>query len=185
MVDPVLGEKRRKKQSTDISRENRWKNLRAGRKERILARKNNNSGTLENNITDENEINRASKLTEEIAMSLITKKVDVPSISTSSELSICHIDNESISIAGWIGFKRIMWGRLPPRSPCSTSSQSSSIRSRSRSRSSLARSSSCATPQLVIRSAYGRVAKTDDAIVVLKESLVWKSISDECFESGI
>ena len=183
MVDPVLGEKWCKKRSTDISREDRWKNLRAGRKERILARKNNNSGILESNITDKNKINRASKLTEEIAMSLITKKVDVPSISTSSELSMCHIDNGSISIAGWIGFKRIIWGRLPPRSPCSASSQSSSIRSRSRS--SLARSSSCATPQLAIRSTCGRVAKTDDAIVVLRESLVWKSMSDEYFESGI
>ena len=79
--------------------------LRAGRKERILARKNNNSGSLENNIMNEYNNNRDFKLSEEIAMSLVSKKVDVPSISTSSEISMCHIDNGSISIADWIGFK--------------------------------------------------------------------------------
>ena len=77
---------------------------------------------------------------------------------------MCHIDNGSISIADWIAFKRIMWGRLPPTSPpsASISSQSGSIRSRSSSR---------ATPQLVIRSLCDRVAKTDDSIVILKETL--------------
>ena len=114
-------------------------------------------------------------------MSLVTKKVDVPSISTSSELSMCHIDNESISIADWIGFKRIIWGRLPSRSLCSASSQSSSIRSRSRS--SLARSSSRATHQLVIRSSCDRVVKMDDTIVVLKESRIWSQEVDIIFDS--
>ena len=66
MVDPVSMEKLRKKGDVDISRENRWIQLKAGRKDRILARKNTISG----------------KLTEEIALLLVTKKVDVPSIST-------------------------------------------------------------------------------------------------------
>ena len=99
MVDPVSVKKLRKKRCTNISRENRWKNLRAGWKKRILTRKNNNSGSLENNITDKNKINRASKLTDEIAISLVSKKVDVLAISISSEMSMCHIDNGSISIA--------------------------------------------------------------------------------------
>ena len=94
MIDQVSMEKLRKKGPVDISRENRWIKLRAGRKERILKRKNNIS----------------QKLTEDIALSLVTKKVDVPSISTSSEISMLHIDNGSISIADWICFKRIIWG---------------------------------------------------------------------------
>ena len=93
MVDPALGEKRRKKRCINIGRENRWKKLRAGWKERILKRKNNNSGSLENNIMNEYNNNRDFKLTEDIAISLVSKKVDVPSISTSSEISMCHIDN--------------------------------------------------------------------------------------------
>ena len=104
MVDPVLGEKRH----INIGRDKRWKKLRAGWKKRILKRKNNNSGSLENNIMNQYNNNRDFELTEEIAMSLVSKKVDVPSISTSSEISMCHIDNESISIAHWIGFKRII-----------------------------------------------------------------------------
>ena len=156
----------------NIGRENRWKKLRAGRKERILKQKNKNSGSLENNIMNEYYNNWDFKLTEEIVMSLVSKKVDVPLISTSSEISMRHIDNRSISIADWIGFKRIFWRRLSPRSPpsASISSQSSSIRSRSSSRT---------TPQLVTRSLYDRLAKTDNTIVILKELLAWKSMSDE------
>lgn len=77
-------------------------------------------------------------MTEEIAMSLVSKKVDVPSISSSSEMSIYHIDNGSISITDWIGVKRIIWGRSPLRSLRRDSFQSGS----SRSCSFLARSSS-------------------------------------------
>ena len=133
--------------------------MRADRKERILKRKNNNSGSSENNIMNEYNNNRDFKLTDEIAMSLVSKKVDVPSISISSEISMCHIDNGSISIADSIGFKRIIWGRLPPISPSSASlsSQSGSIRSRS---------SSHATPQLIILSLCDRLAKTDYALVI-------------------
>ena len=76
-------------------------------------------------------------------------------------------------------FNRIISERLPPGSSLVVSSQSSSIRSRSRSRPSLAESSSRATPQLAIRSLCDRVAKTDDSIVILKETLAWKSMSDE------
>ena len=86
MVDPALGEKRRKKRYINIDRENRWKKLRAGGKERILKRKNNNSGSLEKNIMNEYNNNRDFKLTEEIAMSLVSKKVDAPSTSTLSEI---------------------------------------------------------------------------------------------------
>ena len=63
--------------------------LKAGRKDKIFARKNKISGTL----------------TEEIALSLVTKKVDVPSISTSSEIAMLYIDNGSIPIADWIFFQ--------------------------------------------------------------------------------
>ena len=66
---------------------------------------------------------------------------------------------------------------MPPESSLVASSQSSSIRSRSRS--FLAEYPSHATPQLVIRSLCDRVAKTDDAIVILKESLACKSMSNE------
>ena len=72
--------------------------MRVGLKERILARKNSNLGSLEYN-TDGNNNNRDSELKEEIAMSLVLKKVDVLSISYSSEISMYHIDNRSISIA--------------------------------------------------------------------------------------
>ena len=107
-------------------------------------------------------------------MSLVSKRGDVPSFSTSSEIYMCPIDDGLISIADWIGFKRTIWGRLPLISPHIVSSQSGSIRSRS----SLVRSPSRATPQLIIRSLCDRVAKTDGVIVILKESLVWKSMSD-------
>ena len=76
MIDQVSMEKLRKKGSVDISRENRWVQLKAGRKERILKRKNNNSGSLENNIMNEYNNNRDFKLSEEIAMSLVSKKVE-------------------------------------------------------------------------------------------------------------
>ena len=99
MVDSDLGEKWRKKWCINIGRENRWKKLRAGRKEKILKRKNNNSGSLKYNIMNEYNNNRDFKLTEKIAMLLVSKKVDVLSISTSSEISMCHINNRSISIA--------------------------------------------------------------------------------------
>ena len=78
--------KRHKKRCINIGGENSWKKLRAGRKERILKRKNNNSGSLEKNIMNEYNNNRDFKLTEEIAMSLVSKKVDVPSTSTLSEI---------------------------------------------------------------------------------------------------
>ena len=65
----------------------------------ILARKSSNSGSLEYK-TDGNINNRESKLTEEIVIPLVSKNVDVPSISSSSEISIYHLDNGSISIAG-------------------------------------------------------------------------------------
>ena len=122
MVDPVLGGKLRKKWCVNISRENTWEKLRAGRKERIMGRKNNNSGSLEFNNTDGNNNNWDSKLMDEIAILSVSKKVDVPSLSTSSEIYMFHIDNRSISIADWIGSKRIMWGRLPSRYPLSVSS---------------------------------------------------------------
>ena len=50
-------------------------------------------------------------------MSLVLKKVDVSLINTSSETSMYHIDNRSISIADYINFKRIMWEQLPSRFP--------------------------------------------------------------------
>ena len=54
---------------------------------------------------------------ENIAMLLVTQELNAPPVSTTSELSISHIDNGSISIAVWIAYKRIIWGRLPPRPP--------------------------------------------------------------------
>ena len=122
MVDPVLGGKLRKKWCVNISRENTWEKLRADRKERILGRKNNNSGSLEFNNTDGNNNNCDSKLMNEIAILSVSKKVNVPLISTSSKISMCHIDNRYFSIADWIGFKRIIWERLPSRYPLSVSS---------------------------------------------------------------
>ena len=110
-------------------------------------------------------------------MSLVSKKADVPSISSSSDKSIHHIDNGSISIADQIGFKRINWGRLPPKSSRHDSSQSGC--SRSRSRSSHARSSSRSTHHLVILFTCESVVKMDDTIVVWKESLVRKLILDD------
>ena len=96
---------------------------------------------------------------------------------------MCHIDNGSISIADWIGFKRIIWGCLSSSSPPNVSSQSDSIRFRSRS--SLAESSFRSTPQLVIRSLCKRVAKTVDVIVVLKKKITCLEFDvRRVFESG-
>ena len=64
----------------------------------ILARKSSNSGSLEYK-TNGNINNRESKLTEEIVIPLVSKNVDVPSISSPSEISMYHLDNGSISIA--------------------------------------------------------------------------------------
>ena len=66
MVDPVLGEELRKRRCMDISKEDSWKN--------------DNSGLLEFNNMDRNNNNWDSKLTEEIAMSLVSKKEDVQSV---------------------------------------------------------------------------------------------------------
>ena len=68
----------------------------------ILTRKSSNSGSLEYK-TDGNINNRESKLTEEIAIPLVSKNVDVPSISSPSEISMYHLDNGLISIAGGSG----------------------------------------------------------------------------------
>ena len=68
----------------------------------ILARKSSNSGSLEYK-TDGNINNRKSKLTEEITIPLVSKNVDVPSISSPSEISMYHLDNGLISIAGGSG----------------------------------------------------------------------------------
>ena len=89
----------------NISRENRCNKLRTGWKERIFARENSYYGSLEYNM-DGNNNNWDSNLTEEIAMPLISKKVDVPSISSSSETSIYRIDNELASMPNSIDFKR-------------------------------------------------------------------------------
>ena len=68
----------------------------------ILTRKSSNSGSLEYK-TDGNINNRESKLTEEIVIPLVSKNVDVPSISSPSEISMYHLDNGSISITGGSG----------------------------------------------------------------------------------
>ena len=68
----------------------------------ILARKSSNSRSLEYK-TDGNINNRESKLTEEIVIPLVSKNVDVPSISSPSEISMYHLDKGSISIAGGSG----------------------------------------------------------------------------------
>ena len=93
------------------------------RRERVLARKKNHalfSRSLEDTSVD----------VEGIAMLLVTQELNVPPVSTISELSIYHIDNGSILIADWTTYKRIIWGRLPPRPPPENDSSSNSSSSR-------------------------------------------------------
>ena len=133
-------------------------------RERVLARKKNHaysSGSSKETSAD----------VENIAMLLVTQGLNVPPASTTSELPISHIENKSISIAGWIVYKRIIWGRLPPRHPPENDSSSNSSSSR--------RLISRSIPQPVLRSVCERAPKTDDVIVVLRESLVWKSIASK------
>ena len=152
------------KQRRNVSRNSRHKKLDMSRKERVLARKKNHaysSGSFE-----EKKANIKN-----IAMLLVTQEFNVPPISTTSELSISHIDNGSISIADWIAYKRIIWGRLPPRPPPKNDSSSNSSSSR--------RLISRSVPQPVLHSICERATKTDDAIAVLRESLVWKSMASK------
>ena len=101
-------------------------------------------------------------------MLLVTQELNVPLVSTTSELSISHTENGLDSIADWIAHKRIIWERLPPRPPPDSYSSSNSSSSR--------RLISRSVPQPVLYSVCKRATKTNDAIAVLRESLVWKSM---------
>ena len=82
-------------------------------------------------------------------------------------------------IANWIAYKRTIWGRFSPRSPPDDDiSQSSSRRSISNSSSSR-RLVSCSVSQLVVPINCESTTKTDDAITILKESPVWKSMTSK------
>ena len=125
MVDPIVAPIRKmsEKQRRNVSRNSRHKKLDMSRRERVLARKKNHahsSGSFEEKEAD----------IKNIAMLLVKQEFNVPPISTTSELSISHIDNGSISIADWIAYKRIIWGRLPPRPPPKNDSSSNSSSSR-------------------------------------------------------
>ena len=150
MVDSIVAPIRKmsEKERRIISRNNRYKRLDMSRRKRVLARKKHHahsSGSFEEKEAD----------IKNIAMLLVKQEFNVPPISTTSELSISHIDNGSISIADWIAYKRIIWGRLPPRpSPNNDLSQSSSL--------SYRRLVSRSVPQHVVHILSERVTKTYD-----------------------
>ena len=166
MVDPVVAPIRKisEKQRRNVSRNSRYKRLGMSRRERVLVRKKNHAHS--SGSSEETSAN-----VENIAMLLFTQELNVPPVSTTSELSISHIENGSLSITDWIACKRIIWERLPPRPPPENDSSSNSSSSR--------RLISRSVPQPVLHSVCERATKTDDAIAVLRESLVWKSMASK------
>ena len=129
------------------------------RKERVLARKNTRaifSGSLEETAAD----------IENVAMLLVSQELNIPPVCTTSELSMSRIDNGSIAITDWITYKRISWGRLPPRPPSNNDSFRSNSRRSIYNPSPFRRLVSRSIPQPVVHSVCERSTKTNDAIDV-------------------
>ena len=99
MVDPVVAliHKISEKQRRNISRNNMYERLNMSRRERerVLARKRNH-------VLFFRSLEETSADVETIAMLLVIPELNVPPVSTTSEPSISHIENGSISIADWI-----------------------------------------------------------------------------------
>ena len=85
MIDPVVAPIRKisKKQRRNVSRNSRYKRLGMRWRERVLVRKKNHAHS--SGSSEETSAN-----VENIAMLLFTQELNVPLVSTTSELSISH-----------------------------------------------------------------------------------------------